>query len=117
MYRIIDGRGTGKTSRLLLLAKENNGIVVCAYPEWMREKAYNYGLVGITFISYADFIKNIAERNVIVPMHHPDGELTEEIWQCTGVCFGKPVFIDDLEALLNKMCLDKFLGYTLSNED
>ena len=39
MYRIIDGRGTGKTSRLLLLAKENNGIVVCAYPEWMREKA------------------------------------------------------------------------------
>ena len=52
MYRIIDGRSTGKTSRLLLLAKENNGIVVCAYPEWMKEKAYKYGLVGIDFISY-----------------------------------------------------------------
>jgi hypothetical protein len=32
MYRIIDGRGTGKTSRLMLLAKENNGVIVCANP-------------------------------------------------------------------------------------
>lgn len=35
MYRIIDGRASGKTSRLLLLAKENNGIVVCANPSAM----------------------------------------------------------------------------------
>ena len=27
MYKIIDGRGTGKTGRLMLLAKENNEIV------------------------------------------------------------------------------------------
>lgn len=38
MYRIIDGRGTGKTSRLMLLAKENNGVIVCANPQKMREK-------------------------------------------------------------------------------
>ena len=117
MYRIIDGRGTGKTSRLLLLAKENNGIVVCAYPEWMREKAYAYGLTGIDFISYTDFIKDIAERNVRVPMHHPNGEHTEETWNFVGSCFGKSIFVDDLEALFNHMCLDKFLGYTISNED
>ena len=35
MYRIIDNRGTGKTSRLLLLAKENNGIIVCKRPDIM----------------------------------------------------------------------------------
>ena len=28
MYRIIEGRGTGKTSRLMLLAKENDAIFV-----------------------------------------------------------------------------------------
>ena len=43
MYRIIDGRGTGKTSRLMLLAKENNGVIVCANPQKMREKAEVYG--------------------------------------------------------------------------
>ena len=32
MYKIIDKRGTGKTLRLMLLAKENNGIVVCSSP-------------------------------------------------------------------------------------
>ena len=29
MYRIIDERGSGKTGRLFLLAKENNGIIAC----------------------------------------------------------------------------------------
>ena len=32
MYRIIENRGTGKTSRLMLLAKENNAIFVCSNP-------------------------------------------------------------------------------------
>lgn len=39
MYRIIDKKCSGKTSRLLLLAKENNGIVVCKDPQKMRDKA------------------------------------------------------------------------------
>ena len=30
MYRIIDKRGTGKTSRLMLLAKEENAIIACS---------------------------------------------------------------------------------------
>ena len=55
MYRIIDGRGTGKTSRLMLLAKENDGIVVCKDPNIMRDKAYRYGITGINFISYREF--------------------------------------------------------------
>ena len=32
MYRIIDSRGSGKTSRLLLLAKETGATVVCINP-------------------------------------------------------------------------------------
>lgn len=57
MYRIIDGRGTGKTSRLMLLAKENNGIIVCANPQKMREKAEVYGIIGLEFISYKEFME------------------------------------------------------------
>lgn len=56
MYRIIDGRGTGKTSRLMLLAKETNGTIVCSNPRAMREKSYAYGITGINFISYNDFL-------------------------------------------------------------
>ena len=56
MYRIIDGRGTGKTSRLMLLAKETNGTIICSNPRAMREKARGYGIIGIDFISYNDFL-------------------------------------------------------------
>ena len=57
MYRIIDGRGTGKTSRLMLLAKENNGVIVCANPQKIREKAEVYGIIGLEFISYKEFME------------------------------------------------------------
>lgn len=56
MYRIIDGRGTGKTGRLMLLAKETNGTIVCNNPRAMREKAHAYGITGVDFISYNDFL-------------------------------------------------------------
>lgn len=90
MYRIIDGRGTGKTSRLLLLAKENNGIVVCAEPDRMRNKAYAYGITGIDFISYSKFN----------PLYR----------------YNKPIFIDELDIFLRRLNRD-IQGYTLSNED
>ena len=56
MYRIIDGRGTGKTGRLMLLAKETNGTIVCSNPRAMKDKALAYGIIGIDFISYNDFL-------------------------------------------------------------
>jgi hypothetical protein len=90
MKAIIDGRGTGKTSRLLLLAKENDGVIVCHNPEDLRYKAYSYGLVGIDFISFNDYI---------------EGNYNTE----------KPVFIDELNLFLKKT--DKNIcGYTLSEE-
>ena len=57
MYRIINGRGTGKTLQLMLLAKENNGIIVCRNPRALEEKALRYGIVGIKFIGYNEFNK------------------------------------------------------------
>ena len=50
MYRIIEGRGTGKTSRLMLFAKENNAIFVCGNPDAMRYKAKAYGIDSVNFI-------------------------------------------------------------------
>ena len=46
MYQIIDKRGSGKTSRLMLLAQENNGVFVCANPYGMREKAKNVARIA-----------------------------------------------------------------------
>ena len=50
MYRIIDSRSSGKTSRLMLLAKETNSAIACYNPPAMRQKAYAYGITGIEFI-------------------------------------------------------------------
>lgn len=91
MYRIIDERGSGKTNRLLLLAKENNGIVVCANPATMIEKAYNYGIVGADFLSYEWYA-------------YTDNYDTS-----------KPIFIDELELFLKKFDYN-INGYTISKE-
>ena len=90
MYRIIEGRGTGKTSRLMLLAKENNAIFVCGSPSAMRYKAEQYGLTGIEFVSYHDFVTNVYDNNYV---------------------------IDELECFLRAiMGENQLIGYTLSLE-
>lgn len=88
MYRIIDTRSAGKTSRLMLLAKENNGVIVCRNPEAYRKKAINYGIVGIEFIDYNTFFASM-------PFNH-----------------AKKVFIDDLEEFL-ELC-GNVNGYTIT---
>ena len=97
MYRIIEGRGTGKTSRLMLLAKETNGTIVCNNPAAMEQKARAYGMVGINFISYGDFLRSRGE------------ELNN-------------YYIDEAEAFISYVAAvsagrGTFSGYTLSNED
>ena len=90
MYRIIEGRATGKTSRLLLLAKEHNAIFVCSNPWAMRKKAEYYGIDGINFVSYHDFVTNVYEGNYV---------------------------IDELEGFLKAtMGKNNLIGYTLSVE-
>jgi hypothetical protein len=91
MQRIIDSRGNGKTNRLMTLAKENNGILVCANPQAMTAKAHAYGLTGFDIVSYYDY-----------SVHNYE--------------FDKPVYIDELENYV-KSLNKRFDGYSLTNED
>ena len=95
MYRIIDSRSSGKTSRLMLLAKETQSAIACTNPAAMREKAYAYGITGIDFISYTDFRTYGYEKEK------------------------KPVYIDELEMFLRYAVGHQIniAGYTLSMED
>lgn len=93
MIRIIDNRGTGKTSQLMLIAKENNSIFVCSNPSAMKTKAQAYGIEGIEFSSYNDFI------------HNYDPEVQSYV-------------VDELESFINSIFSTgpKLIGYTLSKE-
>ena len=78
MIKIIGNRSTGKTSRLLLLAKEINGIIVCKNVDKMRDRSYKYGLTGIDFISYQTYIEQLKN----------------------GQNDSRPIYIDDLSDFL-----------------
>lgn len=90
MYRIIEGRSCGKTSRLMLLAKETGAAIACSNPSAMRAKAYAYGITGIDFISYSDLF--------------------------TGGWDDK-VLIDEIEDFVKQYTDAKLIGYSLTNED
>ena len=90
MYRIIDSRSSGKTSRLMLLAKETNSAIACYNPPAMREKAYAYGITGIEFIPYSDLFNGYYDGNVL---------------------------IDELEHFVTEFSDAKITGYSLTNED
>ena len=97
MYRIIDGRGTGKTSRLFLLAKEAGIPIICQCPQDMREKAYSYGITGIDFIGYQEALTARDMSDAI-----------------------KDVFIDNIEQFSYYVLMKnhfKLKGFTISNED
>jgi hypothetical protein len=94
MYRIIDSRSSGKTSRLMLLAKENNSVIACSNPYAMREKALGYGITGLTIVSYEDILNK-------------DNDYLR----------GRTVMIDEIESFVQYQLFTKLTGYTLSNED
>ncbi len=91
MIRIIDGRGSGKTSQLMLLAKENNAVFVCSNPRAMEYKAKAYGLDGIRFISYGEF--------------------------STILLHNEKYVIDELEHFIQTAFGGEFIGYNLSNNN
>ena len=90
MYRIIEGRSCGKTSRLMLLAKETGAAIACSNPSAMRAKAYAYGITGIDFISYSDLFTGGWNDNVL---------------------------IDEIEDFVKQYTDAKLIGYSLTNED
>lgn len=92
MYRIIDARASGKTSRLMLLAKETKSKIACSNPSAMGEKAYAYGITGIEFIPYSDLY---------------NGSLDPE----------DKVMIDEIEVCMRTYMDGVLTGYTLSEDD
>ena len=91
MKQIFDDRASGKTSRLILLAKEAGGIVVCRHPAAMKEKAIGYGITGVDFVSYQDYLDFIVSNE-------------------------KPVFIDELSCFW-KYFDPNFIGYSETKEE
>lgn len=49
MIQIIDRRSSGKTNKLLLLAKEKEARVVCHDPYDLKEKSYTIWYIWIKF--------------------------------------------------------------------
>ena len=92
MYRIIDNRRSGKTSRLMLLAKETNSAIACSNPSAMKTKAYAYGITGIDFIPYSDLFNGAID---------PEDN----------------VMIDEIEILVRDYIDGRLTGYTLSEDD
>ena len=95
MIKVIDSRGTGKTSRLFLLAKENDGVIICRNPQKMREKAYAYGITGIDFFSYNDYIWDTEIEDIIK---------------------NRPVYIDEISSFIKEWD-DRVAGFSESKED
>lgn len=93
MIQIIDKSSSGKTNKLLLLAKEKNATIVCENPYIMKEKAIRYGLLGLNFMSYGDYY--IQDFNEIINFDY---------------------VIDDLDCFLRYYFGDKLIGFTLTKE-
>lgn len=92
MVKIIGKRNSGKTHRLMLIAQDQGAIFVCRNVNAMRQKANAYGITGITFVSYDDFI----DDNIL------------DVYA--------PVVIDEIGDLLNHLCRNPILGYNLSED-
>lgn len=86
MYRIIDKRGSGKTSRLMLLAKETGATIVCSNPDAFEYKAKSYGIEGLKFITYGEFLLNHAGKRERYLIDEIDGLLKSININVIGYC-------------------------------
>lgn len=50
MEKIIDDRGTEKTTKLVKEASENDGVIVCSYPSYIKE--LNDEIIALTYNEY-----------------------------------------------------------------
>lgn len=66
MYKYIIGENSsGKTRKMLEVAKKNNAVVVCKNPSAMKRKADNYGIFGVEFISYEEMNMGIIDAEKV----------------------------------------------------
>lgn len=93
MYKIIDNRGTGKTTQLICLAKQYNATIVASSPNYIFRKCKELGFEKpVEVISYNDFI---ALRYFKSKDHY--------------------YLIDDMSSFLRNLC-PGIIGYTDSLE-
>ena len=92
MYKIIDNNSCGKTKKLLTVASNDNGIVVCENPRAMEVKAKAYGIHNLKIISYYDCLHDNYDEN-------------------------KPLYIDEIDTFINEVTNGKLAGYTINKEE
>ena len=92
MIKIIDGRGTGKTSRLILLAKKTGATIVSSDPRYIELLAKEYGITGLNIITYNQYLSSQYDYS------------------------NKKILIDEVEGLLQRLPGD-CIGYSISIEE
>ena len=53
---IIGENSSGKTRKMLEEARKSDAVVVCRHPLHMQSKANSYGIYGLDFVSYDEFV-------------------------------------------------------------
>ena len=97
MIKIIGPRGTGKTTKLFELARENNAMILTSNSRAMREKARSRGYEDIEIIGYGDLDNDNYSLNKGVLVDNAD---------------------DILSCLMNKFYTIKIIGYSvITNEN
>ena len=76
---IIGGNCTGKTRKMLENAKNCGATVVCKFPIHMQDKGNNYGIYGLKYISYEEFMMGSFDNEIIA---------IDEIGDFMASCFG-----------------------------
>lgn len=96
MIKIIGPRGTGKTTKLFELARENNAMILTSNSRAMKEKARSRGYNDIEIIGYGDLDSD-------------------------NFSLDKNVFVDNaddvLSCLINKFYSIKVIGYTATIDE
>lgn len=93
MYRIIDKRCTGKTTRLLALAKETNAVIVCSKPEYIQILAerYDIDISNLDIISYHQYNSRYYDyinRKILID------EIDGFLQTLSGECIGYSISIE-----------------------
>ena len=76
---IIGENSSGKTRKMLEEAKKSGATVICKHPLHMQSKANSYGIYGLNFISYEEFLRS---------EYHGKKIAIDEIGDFMTSCFG-----------------------------
>ena len=66
MYKVINGKGTGKTKALLTRAYDEEAIVLCKDVQKMQDKAIRYHLFDMDIRGYHDLTAADADKKIYV---------------------------------------------------